>query len=81
MGQVYQLTAERLTVEKDLISRTSQVSILCSSTVRLMRMATPEFFAELGEHVYGHTPYSLVYLNPAIGSMFKFMYASPARHV
>jgi len=49
-----------------------------SLIVRLMRLATPDLFAEVGTHVYAHTPYSLVYLSPAIRSMFKFMYVNSA---
>lgn len=52
-----------------------------SLIVRLMRVATPELFAEVGTHVYAHTPYSLVYLSPAIRSMFKFMYVNTVMQV
>ncbi|PMD32529.1 o-methyltransferas-like protein [Hyaloscypha variabilis F] len=59
--------AEKLKVEKDLL-------------IRLMRVATPELFAEVGRHTYAHTPYSLIYLAPPLRSMFKFMLGAGAEY-
>ncbi|KAM3065358.1 hypothetical protein ACMFMG_011519 [Clarireedia jacksonii] len=54
--------AKKLGVEKDLL-------------VRLMRVLTPLGpFEEVGEEVYKHTPYSMVYVVPEIRGIFKLMY-------
>jgi hypothetical protein len=45
-----------------------------TSVVRLMRITVPEIFVELGEHIYAHTPYSLIYLKAE--GMFRFVYVN-----
>lgn len=67
--------SEKLGVERIFLVRcqlTQQdVANVTHATARLMRMLTVmRPFAEVGKEEYAHTPYSLIYLVPALQSAF-----------
>lgn len=80
--------SKQLDVEKDLLGEfLKSISVLIRLsmswiryltngyvTVRLMRVLTISGpFAEVGLEEYSHTPYSLVYMAPALRGIFKSM--------